>query len=45
MNDDKGNMWIGTSGAGFAVCHPGDSYQHLTFDCYDIKDGLSNAVV
>ena len=45
MNDDKGNMWIGTAGAGFAVCRPEGNYQHLTFDCYDIKDGLSNAVV
>lgn len=45
MNDHEGNMWIGTAGAGFAVCHPEGDYQHLTFNCYDIKDGLSNAVV
>ena len=38
-------MWIGTTGAGFAICYPGNDYQHLTFDCYSIKDGLPNGVI
>ena len=45
LNDQKGNMWIGTSGTGFAVCRPGNNYEHLTFDCYGIKDGLTNGVI
>lgn len=45
MNDHEGNMWIGTTGAGFAICYPGNDYQHLTFDCYSIKDGLPNGVI
>jgi HAD superfamily hydrolase (TIGR01509 family) len=38
-------MWIGTTGTGFAICNPGDDYQHLTFDCYSMKDGLPNGVI
>ena len=28
VNDHEGNMWIGTTGAGFAICYPGNDYQH-----------------
>ena len=28
-----------------AICYPGNDYQHLTFDCYSIKDGLPNGVI
>ena len=45
VNDHEGNMWIGTTGTGFAICNPGDDYQHLTFDCYSMKDGLPNGVI
>lgn len=45
LNDHEGNMWIGTTGTGFAICRPDDDYQHLTFDCYSIKDGLPNGVI
>lgn len=45
VNDHEGNMWIGATGAGFAICYPGNDYQHLTFDCYSIKDGLPNGVI
>lgn len=45
VNDHEGNMWIGTTGTGFAICNPGNDYQHLTFDCYSMKDGLPNGVI
>lgn len=45
VNDHEGNMWIGTTGTGFAICNPGGDYQHLTFDCYSMKDGLPNGVI
>ena len=45
VNDHEGNMWIGTTGTGFAICNPGDDYQHLTFDCYSMKDGLPNGFI
>ncbi|MDO4163395.1 MAG: two-component regulator propeller domain-containing protein [Bacteroides sp.] len=43
--DSKGRMWIATSGAGLTVCQPGGDYANLTFECYDISDGLVNNMV
>lgn len=44
--DRQNRMWIGTSGAGICVCEPTTDYQkELFFKNYNIKEGLSNAVV
>ncbi len=45
LRDSKGRMWIGTSGSGFSVCTPGKDYRDLTFEHFDVKDGLVNGMV
>ncbi len=45
LRDTRGRMWIGTSGGGFSMCDPGRDYTNLTFEHYDVKDGLVNNMV
>lgn len=44
--DSKGNVWIGTAGAGFSVCNPAENnYEELSFQHYNTNDGLVNNMV
>lgn len=43
--DSKGCIWIGTTGTGFALCPPGQDYKNLSFQYYDVSNGLVNNVV
>jgi ligand-binding sensor domain-containing protein/AraC-like DNA-binding protein/nitrogen-specific signal transduction histidine kinase len=43
--DSKGNMWIGTAGSGFSVCHTNGKYENIVFKHYTVNDGLANDIV
>ena len=45
FQDSKGRVWVGTTGAGFAMCDQIDDYDNLTFKHFDIQDGLVNNMV
>ncbi len=43
--DSKGRIWVGTSGSGFSMCTPENDYKNLSFEHYDVSDGLVNSMV
>ena len=43
--DSKKRIWLGMTGAGFAMCTPDGNYDNLTFSYFDSKDGLVNNMV
>ncbi|WP_321519098.1 two-component regulator propeller domain-containing protein [uncultured Bacteroides sp.] len=45
MQDKNGRIWIGTSGAGFSSCELKKDYSTITFQHYNIQNGLVNDVV
>ncbi len=45
FQDSKGYIWIGTSGSGFSRCLPKENYKSLTFEHFDMNDGLVNNMV
>lgn len=43
--DDRGGMWVGTSGAGLSRCTPQNNYRTLEYKRYGSAEGLANDVV
>lgn len=43
--DDKGRMWIGTSGSGLNLCEPQENYDLLKYENYGTDEGLVNDVI
>ncbi len=45
FRDSKGQMWVGTSGAGLNRCEPSDDYSTLKYEHFGTSEGLANDMV
>lgn len=45
LSDSKGNIWVGTAGAGLSLCKIEEDYEALTFQSMTTENGLVNNTV